>query len=367
MNFMKNVIYIFFSILLFGCASPQKSLEKGNYSKAFKSALNNLRKNNSDAKSKKILLTALNEIIIQEREYLNMVMASGAIKKQVDGLKAVDKLKGKIASAEPYTDGEFAQIYQTLEEDETWLIDEVSGYYADEAFAYLEEFDQTGEKLKARRAYESFKKSNKYAPLTDGLDSLMEQSLELAQVFYNIEVSTIWNVYYANGIRRRMEDLADKDGTYIQVYFDSAAPSANFDCNIQISISSLEIDTRENESSQAYERTITKTETTTNADGEEVQVEVETILKATVFTTELVKTAEWDVDVSVSGNRNCGIRGSRFSEEVCSRVENERFEGDERALPSSYRTNRDERLMSDGDLVDDLLEKVYDRVEDELF
>ena len=364
---MRIIFYLLIVISVASCASPQKSLEKGNYGKAFKSALSDLRKNKSNSKSKKILITALEEIIIQEREYLNMVMASGSVKKQADGLKAIDKLQDKIESAEPYTGDKFTQVYESLADDEEWLIEEVSGYYADEAIAYLEEFDQTGEKIKARRAFESFRRSNKYAPLTEGLDSLMEQSLELAQVFYNIEVSTIWNVYHANDIRRKMEDLADNDGTYLQVYFDSAAPSSDFDCNIEISFGSLDLDTRENESSQEYEREIKTTETTTNAAGEEVEVEVVTVVRATVFTTEIVKTAGWDVDVSVRGNRNCSLRGDRFSEQVFSRIENERFEGDERALPSSYRSSRDETLMSDSDLVDDLLERVYDRVERELF
>ncbi len=364
---MKNTFYVLLAILIYSCASPQKSLEKGNYKKAFKTALNDLRKNKSNSRTKKVLITSLNEIIIQEREYLNMVMASGDIKKQVDGLKAVDKLKDKIESAEPYSDGEFTQVYEILLDDEAWLIDEVSGYYANEAVAYLEEFDQTGEKIKARRAFENFKRSNKYVPLTESLDSLMEQSLELAQVYYNIEVSSIWNAFYANDIRRKMDDLTDNNDTYLQVYFESSGPSSDFDCNIEISIGSLDVDTRENESSQNYERTITTTETTTNADGEEVQVNVERVVRATVFTAEIVKTAEWDVDISVRGNRNCDLRGTRFSEQVFSRIENERFEGDERALPSSYRSRRDETLASDGELVDDLLQSVYDRVEDELF
>lgn len=364
---MKNLYFFLVTILIASCASPQKSLEKGNYNKAFKAALNELRKNKSNAKTKEVLITALNEIIIQEREYLNMVMASGNIQKQVSGLKAIEKLQDKIESAERYTNDEFAEVSQNLAEDEQWLIDEISSFYADEAVDYLNIFDQTGEKLKARRAYESFRKSNKYAPLSEGLDSLMELSLEWAQVYYNIEVSTIWNVYYSNDIRRKMEDLADEGGTYLQVYFESAAPRSDFDCNIVVSFNSLEIDTRESESSQEYERTITTTETTTNADGEEVTVDVETVVKATVFTAEVVKTAAWDIDISVNGNRNCGVRGDRFSEQVLSRIENERFEGDERALPSSYGSRRDETLMSDGDLVDDLLDKVYDQVRREVF
>jgi len=364
---MKSNLFFLVLFFIIACSSPQKSLDKQNYSKAFKLALNDLRKKNPDAKSKEILIFALREIIKEDRAFVEMVKVSGSVKRQIDGLDVIAILKKQISKADPYTDDYFLEDYFALEEEENVLIQEISGFYAAEGMANLDEYHQTEQKSEARKAFGNLSRSKKYAPLTVELDSMLENSLDLGQVIYTIDVSTLWNISHAWDIERRLDDLGDNDGQFRKVYFEPGSPTEEVDCRIEIDFSRLDIDTRENEEKKEYEERITTTETTTNDDGEEIEVESTTIVNATVFTNQIVKTAAWEIDISVSGTQNCKVQGTRFSEEVVSRIETKRFEGNERALPSNYKDGSDRDLMSDDDMVDELLDKVYYQISRCLF
>ena len=136
---------------------------------------------------------------------------------------------------------------------------------------------------------------------------------------------------------------------------------------IEISLSSLDIDTKESENSEEFKTDITTTETTTNSDGEEVEVESTTEVLAKTYTKEITKTAEWDVSIAVEGTNNCSVRDTRFTEDYTSKIVEMRYEGDKRALPSRFKSGSDGDLMSDDDMMEELLEKVYDQVERHIF
>ncbi len=270
-------------------------------------------------------------------------------------------------SAESYTGDAFEQDYQSLEAEEEELIQNLSGFYSGEGIAFLDKYHETDLKVNAQKAYACFQKSEKYLPLTVELDSMMDNCLEVGKLIYNIDVSTGWNISHAWKIDQIMNGLANKGGTFLKVYYNGTIATEDLDCDIDIDFSSLDIDTKEEEDSKTYEEEIITTETTTNDDGEEIEVEVVTVVTATVFTKETIKTAEWDVDVSVGSSKNCGAQQTRFSEKVTSKIETERFEGDERALPSSFKPDNNETLKSDSDMIDELLNLIYSSVESVLF
>lgn len=355
---MKAFFYLLILFLVVSCSSPQKSLENGNYAKAYKSALNNLRKKNPDKANKEVLMIALREIIKRERIYVESAKVSGSVKRQIESLNVIDELKEKINRAEPYMNDEFLEDYFKLQEDEELLISDISEYYISAGLEHLEEYHQTKRKIEARKAFENFQRSDKFTRLTYELDSMMENSLELAQVIYSIEISTLWNMSHAWKIEQELSDLANNNQQFRKVYTGTSPSNLDIDCRIEISFSRLDIDTKEREDREDFERNITTTETTTNADGEEIQVETTTTVKATVITEQITKTAKWDVDISVRGTNNCDVRGTRFTEEVVSSIETKRVEGDEQALPSRYNASNNASLMSDDNMIDQLLDKI---------
>ena len=56
---------------------------------------------------------------------------------------------------------------------------------------------------------------------------------------------------------------------------------------------------------------------------------------------------------------DCNLREERFSEELVDEVDQYIISGDERAIPSQYRKNNNDRLESTDDMVDNLIDELY--------
>jgi len=364
---MKKPYPLLFFVVLLACASPQKSLQDGNYNKAFKASLNDMKKKNSDSDSKEILSSALTKMIEKEKENLEIIKLTNSIDSKKLALKNITKLQKKVNQAIPFTGDKFILVSEELTNDEEYFNFQLSDIYVQKGIAELVIYHETKQKAKAKKAYECFEKSKKYVPLTLELDSLSKNSLELAQVIYLIEVPTLRNTFHSREIKNKFDDLTSNDDRFRKIYFDTFDNVKNVDCKIEISLSSLDIDTEKSENSEEFKTDITTTETTTNSDGEEVEVESTTEVVAKVFTKEITKTAEWEVRISVAGTKNCNVSDTRFTEDYSSNIVEMRYEGDERALPSKYKSGSDGDLMSDNGMMKALLDKVYDEVEHHIF
>ena len=113
---------------------------------------------------------------------------------------------------------------------------------------------------------------------------------------------------------------------------------------------------------------MTGTKTIINSDGEEEKIDIVEEVEGTVIIKRIIKTAEWRVRVDVdSRSPNCDVHSGSFTEEITSEIAEITVQGDERAIPNRYRSNRREEHMSDDDMAEELIEVLYGQVSRHLF
>jgi len=316
-----KLLQILITVGLIGCMSPQKSLEKKNYDRAFKITLNKLKKEKATLENKEILLIALNEIIKQKTIEINKLKNSGTLE---NALRLVQNLQVKINAADPYLLKQISDQKNKFHKEEQDLKLEISKNLMVDGLENLAVAEKNTDKDKAQKAYYSFKKAQKYNSNINNLDSLIQKSHQLGQKIYIVEASAPFDLSYSWKINRQFDNLEGLGGKFIKVYFEPAKKIAGADCTIEIKFKSLWIKQSDAKNEQKFSKEIvTGKKTITNADCETEEVEI--------------------------------------TEEVTGKFII--LEGDKRAIPNSYKSKTsNDKLMSDDDMADELIDDLYRRI-----
>ena len=350
-----EILLLSFILGLTGCISPQKSLEKKQYDRAFKLAFRKRNKADFHESHREALMTALRKIVSRDSAEMESHTKTPSVDNYQNALMINENLQEKIQKSAPYTDGVFAQYYDILVYKSNYYSEMLSHYYFRDGINQLEEFYKTRIKLDARWAYDDFIGAKKYGNIHPHLDSLINKCAKLAQVIYFIKSSSIFNLSYSWEIDHILDDLSSYSSRFKKVsYGRYPSHPEDVDCYITIEFSPLDIHIEEDEEIETVEDEIKTTETVTNSDGVKEKVEITTKIYATLITTKVIKTATWDIDIRVNGSINCNVSGTGFEVSTVSEIEKTGFEGDERAVPPGFGSMIEKKLMSDDEMADEL-------------
>lgn len=366
---MNRTVLFLFVIFLFECASPQKSLEKGNFQQAYKSSLAALEKGKSYDENQKILFQALDEIIAKETVEKDRRQNAEDLKSKEKSIKLNKNIQKKITKALPYLDGKFDKDLEKLKMEEQQTNDFLASEYFSFGKEKLEKSEKEKDKRFAQNAYYNFLKAKKFnSPETD-LNTLTQKSLELGQVVYNIQKDAPFDIMLHWEIDRTFENLEGHQGDFLKVFYDDNLSYEEVDCQINIRFRSLDIDLDEDKNEENFKKEIvTGTTTITNSAGEEVEVDVIEEVEGSVTIQQFKKTATWNVNVEVTSNsKNCELRNASFEEETISTSQIFTLAGDQRAIPDEYKKSNDDELTKDDDMAEILLGILYERISSHLF
>ena len=368
-NLMKQLFYICCLTFFFGCSSPQDSLQKRDFDRAYKTALRQLEKGKSTNKNAAILTDALEGILARDlREKENLIQTNQLEKLE----KAIDinqNLQKKIDKAITFLDDSFLEDLKNLRAEETELSEVVAKTYFEDGKIKFEDAVANNDKTLSRDAYNDLLKARNYGFDEQFVNSLLEESRVFSTLRYMVEGNISFDIQYNWEIDRVLDNLEDINNPFTEVYYEKTLNPKDIDCTIEINFESLDIDTQERDRERDFkEEVVVGKEKITNDKGEEVEVDKVEEVEGIVTEKTIIKTAEWRVTIDVrSHSSNCKIQSTRFAEALSSEISFYVLSGDERAIPRKYKKKNRDELMNDDDMVEALLEKIYDKVADYIF
>lgn len=354
---MKTHHLILSILLIIGissCSGPQKLYEKGNYAKAYDKALSKLKKD-KDRKMKTLLNKAFAKLIDQTRDELIDVDRQFDLSDAERNLKKYDGVEERFEEGESFLTDENVQKNAGLRIEKEALVSDVY----DGGLAFMDDFVATRRKADAREAFAYFSLVDKYCN-TDypDMDRLLNESFEGGTVIYNVNVDLNFDQQYRWEVNRKFDDIEGRQG-FTRIVYDRQGNIG--DCLIELDFDSLDEDFREQSSTKNYSEEIQDGYTTkTDTSGNTIKVPKYKTISGSVTTKRITKTVRWRIDLDVrSMTGDCNLRDERFSHTLVDEVDQYIINGDNRAIPSEYQRNNNQKLESTDDMVDDLIDELY--------
>jgi len=271
---MKNILPFLVLTFILSCSSPQESLQKRDFDRAYKTALKQLEKGKSISKNKGILEEALEGILARNiREKENLIQTN-QLERLEEALKINQSLQEKIYKAMAFLDDSFQEDLVNLQQEENELTAIVAKTYFEDGEFKLKDAMDKNDKLLSRDAYRDLLKAKEYG--FDGrlVEPLLETSREFSIVRYAVEANAPFDLEYNWEIDREMDNLENFNNPFVQVYFEKMGNPQDIDCIIEINFNSIDFDTRERSRENSFEEeVVVGTETVKNVNGEEVEVD----------------------------------------------------------------------------------------------
>lgn len=159
---MRNFLPLLLLVLLFSCISTQKLFDKGEYDKAFYAAVNDLKKNPSDANASKILPYAYKEAAAKYEQ--DITIAKNRSDKKPDkldqiynGYQSLQKMYEAVVSVD-------IQLNTFKPKDYRTELDEAATNAATARYNRGITLLQRNDRVSARKAYDNLKIADNYIP-----------------------------------------------------------------------------------------------------------------------------------------------------------------------------------------------------------
>lgn len=351
---------ILFIVILAGCASPKKSFEKGDYEKSFSSALKKVKNRKATSSEKRILMESLRFIVSDNLTQIKLLERSKNPQELKEALNLINNTQSRITQVKKYTILEFDDDLLELDDKEAEITEVLYDHFYKSGLYHLRLSQTKNEKRLAQDAYLNFEEADKYRR-SRKLDSLKDVALENAIVNYRVHASAPFAMSFEWEIERVFKNIENESSKFLNIEYDGFSSDA--DCEIEVAFRDLEIiDDRRVTGRQDFEEEIVlRYESVTDTSGTR-QVPVYGTVYASVTTVEYLKSAITDLYIDIDSNsRDCDLSGNSFSRRIDAVIEENEISGDERAVPSRYRTNQTiNDLPRDNQLVEDLVIEVYE-------
>ncbi len=181
----KSIITNFlFLVFLASCASPEKSFQKGQYTKAMRLATKEIQKGKNVAQNKKYLASSAS--ILSEQTLSNYLLSNSTdIKDWKDSQNEFNSVLATIGKNNIATKGLVSDSYNKLCDVKYDLDLRIVDYYYQNGLDLLTESKSTGTTELAREAYHQFVKSEKEGANTfyTDLEVLKEECIEYGSIY----------------------------------------------------------------------------------------------------------------------------------------------------------------------------------------
>lgn len=348
--------------LISSCASPQKSFNKGDYDKAYKSALKILKKGKKSRKDLTTLNKSFEQILNREQGKIADYNRSDVIEDWEEAYGLYDGLLDKYEEGKNYLDNDFDATMDIVYEEQERLRLDIGDSYFNLGELQLEAYAESGNKLAAQEAYYLYTKAAEYGHT----DPLLSERQAYAQTEGVITVLVIaeerWGISFAYDIDREFSRVERRSQDFKEVLYERRVDA---DCTIEIEFSDLDRRVRDNRSNQTYREEVQDGfETRQDTSGTTTQVPRYVTVSAQVTTIREEISFEWTARARIFGDRDyCREYRERTfrAEEV---LVNEIYEirGDTRAVPREFQDSRYDNRREE-EIIRELIEELYDDFE----
>jgi hypothetical protein len=192
----KNLLFIFaITIILSGCASSKKQLEKGNYDAAVATAVKQLRKDPQDSKQIATLEKSFTIAKDQDNDRIRFLKMEGKPQNWDEIYLLYKKLNDRqalVRTVMPLNDGNRSVDFPYVD----YMPEMVNAKRksADYYFAHGNELMKTGIKESYRQAYAEFMRAKDYVGDYEGIDNKIQEAryLGTSRVFVSLQNTTMF-------------------------------------------------------------------------------------------------------------------------------------------------------------------------------
>lgn len=359
---MKRILVYLLGIIIFlSCASPQKSFKKGDYEKAYTSALKSLKKGEKDRKLKTILNNSFDELYRQHLDKAEKLIASGYIEDWEEAYLHMNKVIVFYVEGSAYLDNEIDESIRVLKADSDSLKTDLAQGYYDLADEKIKAFESNNDKNLARESHQFYLKSLEYGYDDKDIADQVDYAYQGAVIVLNVIAEAPYERSFGWEIDRRFDDLENESENYLEVVYDNRNVRA--DCNMEIQFSNFRRNLDENYSTRSFsERVEDGYETQVDTSGKTTRVQKYATVTGEVTITSEEYTFEWGAYARTYGdNRYCDFPDRRFDERE--RRTNERYQvrGDRRAIPNQYLNDRVENINEER-IAEEMIDDIYNQV-----
>jgi len=355
-------ILTIFIFALTCCSSPQKLYEKGNYFKAFDSVLKDIEGNKKDRKNLLLLNKSFSKMIDVSRDEMRSLEDGYEVTDLKHNLEQHEEVDKRYVKGRSYINDENDNKYGIFTVDKNQLLSDAY----EEGKDLLKYYDESKNKTDARNAYYHFELVKKYGNDFQDINNLLSEARELATVIYNIDADLDSDFSYQWEVDRVFDDL-EGESDFVKIVYDDSYESE--DCSVVLDFSRLDVDESQKKSSQEFSKEIIDGYTTeTDTSGNTTQLPIYKKVYGQVTVVSLTKKVSWSIDFDiVNSSINCDLKHKRFRESVEDRIERYELGGDDRAIPSEYKGNQNDRIKDTDDMVDELLEALYKKIRNYIY
>jgi len=357
-----SFIILLISTLFLACSSPKELYEKGKYDAAFDKVLNDLKKK-KNKKNKVLLNKSFSKLIDEQRGELVDIYNDPSYDDLKKNLKAFEEIEKRYDKGKSFLDDDNEAKYDKFIKEKAFNLDKVY----DDGNTLMESYSGRNEKVYAQNAHLYYQLYDKFSDETDPqIQKLLEESLIKGTIVYAVSSDLLFELSQEWSVNRKFDDLEGWKG-FTKVIYDNFENNA--DCKVVLEFRDL----RSRDNQESLTRDFNKEvqdgyEEKQDTSGNIIKVPKYINVQGSVVTNRITRTYGWTIELSsrnVSGH--CDLRDERFYAEVYDRIEQYEIYGDERAIPSQYFNDRDQRFRNEDDMIELLIEELYDQVENYIY
>lgn len=354
-----------FLIVLFisACTATEESVGNHSTERRYKNALSKLQSGSTATKHINDLKSVLTEIVTTNEGIKDSLNNNLSLENKELTYDINTHLVEKIFPTIAYTGGMYASKMDSLQTEQKALKRELQTIFLNQGNQDLDIAINLKDKSKGQTAYNAFEKAKKYGA---DVEELLKQSLQYSVITYNFKGLAAESRYQIL-VDERFIGVEDINRKFKKFYYKN--DDVNEDCTITIAFDrfqDVKEDRRETESFQKQVQTGTQTET--DANGNEKEVATFGTVYGTAVKIQKMKTFTCQITLSATSSSNsCDVTDKLIVETLTVSAMEINVSGDERALPQEYQNFTPQMLPTDRDIVEQLIEQAYQRIQSELF
>ncbi len=312
----KIIIFIVVTMLIAGCASSLKQLQRGNYDEAIKTAVKNLRIDSSDQEQIEVLDKAYLLGNQQDYDRIKFLKEEGSPFNWDEIFERFSKLKNRqalVSSVLPLQLGDQTIDYEYIDYDSEII--QAKRNAADYLWNHANELMEKGDKESYRQAYYEFKKAKEYSGNINNINQLIEEAhwKGISRVFVSLENKT--QLKLPNQFKKDLLSFGVTDFNSEWVEFHTTNPSNNiyFDYFTIVNLTKIEVSP---EQAQQNDRMESKEiedgweyilddngNVVKDSEGNDIKVPKKSTISCTLIETHQYKAAKLEGDIELVQNK----------------------------------------------------------------
>ena len=358
----ESFILVLTLFLVISHCSSTNQLSNSSPEDQFNSSLKKMQKGRNNEKAKQLLNSSLLRFTDLELTKLDTLSSQDPFEKKEAEFDIRNGLNKKYGAALAYLDSPSKEKHKTLHSKFTTFKNEFQSELFETGQRKLNEALVENDKTKSKRAYQLLKKSSNAGLTNEKLDSLIDQSLNFSRLHYNVTISAA-NAKYRTLIKDEFRKISSTNQSLKKITFESEKLNS-IDCNIEINFAPLSIVDDFKRQSQNFRKQVTTGyRTVRNGDSTREEPVIETV-SGTVIQSTTIKIARWDVQINANSNSNhCDLVNKIFNEQIDLKSTEIKTQGDRRAIPNEYFSYVSEQFLSEREIAEVLIERIYNQIE----